>query len=83
MSFYIFCKLGLHNYGDMTFRPCERFKACKRCGKEKIYSGYHMFEEWSQTYYVKVYYGEEYIGIESNQQRYCKNCRLYDERTLQ
>lgn len=82
------CRLGLHSWDasdvkKMQHRPCYRYKTCLNCEKEKHYEGYHRFQDWSKTYYVKVYYGEEYVGTESKQNRYCNDCQIYDERTLQ
>jgi len=61
----LICKLGLHDWDETKFRPCERFKVCLRCSIEKVYPGYHRFPEWGKTHYVKVYYGDEYVGTES------------------
>jgi hypothetical protein len=78
------CWFGfMHKYGNVKHRPCERFQICTRCNKEKVMKGWHNFEAWSKTYYVKVYYGEECVGTESKQQRYCNDCRLFDEKVLE
>jgi hypothetical protein len=82
----LFCLLGFHKYSDVKHRPCERFKTCFRCGKEKVFPGWHRFGDWSKTYYTDVTYtygGDPVDTVrESKKNRYCNDCQLYDEWTL-
>lgn len=82
----LFCYIGWHSYGEVTHRPCERFKTCDLCGKEKVYIGWHCFEKSGDVYYVNITetYGGDEVNhyIESKQKRICKDCKLMDVVTL-
>ena len=83
----LLCKLGWHSWGELSHRPCERFQLCDRCGEEKIFKGWHVFEKSGDVTYreVSVTYWDDpvYSYVETRQKYICKDCKLMDARILQ
>lgn len=81
----LICSFFPHKWSEEDHRPCEKFKHCRRCGKEDVTKGWHAFGNWSVPFGVNVLedHGGKGVSVNQNRQRRtCTDCNWIDERVV-